>query len=115
MLSMYPRYDQIVKEIHVRISDLPLIEDLRSLRLTAASLCCFTAVLLCCEVCQFSVDDNFVAAPQFSYIFLKLSVLGVSLQLMTVSFFTVVTVVSSFLGFNNIALSVRLSVIEKHA
>jgi len=29
---MYPRYDQIVKEIHVRISDLPLIEDLRSLR-----------------------------------------------------------------------------------
>ena len=33
VLSMYPRYDQIVKEIHVRISDLPLIEDLRSLRL----------------------------------------------------------------------------------
>ena len=29
---MYPRYDQIVKEIHIRISDLPLIEDLRSLR-----------------------------------------------------------------------------------
>ena len=29
---MYPRYDQIVKEIHVRISELPLIEDLRSLR-----------------------------------------------------------------------------------
>jgi len=32
VLSMYPRYDQIVKKIHVRISDLPLIEDLRSLR-----------------------------------------------------------------------------------
>jgi len=32
VLSMYPRYDQIVKEIHIRISDLPLIEDLRSLR-----------------------------------------------------------------------------------
>lgn len=32
VLSMYPRYDQIVKEIHVRISDLPLIEDIRSLR-----------------------------------------------------------------------------------
>ena len=32
VLSMYPRYDQIVKEIHVRISDLPLIEELRSLR-----------------------------------------------------------------------------------
>ena len=29
---MYPNYDKIVKEIHVRISDLPLIEDLRSLR-----------------------------------------------------------------------------------
>ncbi len=32
VLSMYPRYDQIVKEIHIRISELPLIEDLRSLR-----------------------------------------------------------------------------------
>ena len=29
---MYPRYDLIVKEIHIRISDLPLIEDVRSLR-----------------------------------------------------------------------------------
>ena len=32
VLNMYPNYDKIVKEIHVRISDLPLIEDLRSLR-----------------------------------------------------------------------------------
>lgn len=32
VLSMYPRYEQIVKEIHVRITDLPLIEDIRSLR-----------------------------------------------------------------------------------
>ena len=32
VMSMYPRYDQIVREIHVRISDLPLVEDLRSLR-----------------------------------------------------------------------------------
>jgi len=38
VLSMYPRYDQVVKEIHVRISDLPLIEDLHSLRYFAASL-----------------------------------------------------------------------------
>jgi len=38
VLSMYPRYDQIVKEIHVRISDLPLIEDLRSLRYFVTSL-----------------------------------------------------------------------------
>ena len=36
VLSMYPRYDQIVKEIHVRISDLPLIEDIRSLRYEAS-------------------------------------------------------------------------------
>ena len=33
VLSMYPRYEQIVHEIHVRISDLPLIEEIRSLRL----------------------------------------------------------------------------------
>ena len=32
VFSMYPRYDQIVKEIHIRISDLPLMEDIRSLR-----------------------------------------------------------------------------------
>ncbi|CAH1782811.1 unnamed protein product [Owenia fusiformis] len=32
VLSMYPRYDKIVKEIHVRVSELPLVEDLRSLR-----------------------------------------------------------------------------------
>jgi len=38
VLSMYPRYDQIVKEVHVRISDLPLIEDLRSLRYDSVSV-----------------------------------------------------------------------------
>ena len=32
VLSMYPRYDQIVAEIHVRVAELPLVEDLRSLR-----------------------------------------------------------------------------------
>jgi len=32
VLGMYPRYDQIVKEIHVRISGLPLIEAIPSLR-----------------------------------------------------------------------------------
>jgi len=30
--SLYPHYHKIAKEIHVRISDLPLIEELRSLR-----------------------------------------------------------------------------------
>ena len=32
VFSLYPHYHKIAKEIHVRISDLPLIEDLRSLR-----------------------------------------------------------------------------------
>ncbi|XP_033744661.1 DNA replication licensing factor mcm2-like isoform X1 [Pecten maximus] len=32
VLSMYPNYEKIVKEIHVRIGELPLIEELRSLR-----------------------------------------------------------------------------------
>ena len=31
-LSMFPQYERITKEIHVRITDLPLIEELRSLR-----------------------------------------------------------------------------------
>ena len=32
VLSMFKNYDRICKEIHVRISDLPLEEELRSLR-----------------------------------------------------------------------------------
>merc|ERR1719336_3414883 len=32
VLSMFPRYEAIAKEIHVRIVDLPLVEELRSLR-----------------------------------------------------------------------------------
>ena len=32
VLSMYPNYERIVKEIHVRVAELPLIEELRSLR-----------------------------------------------------------------------------------
>ena len=31
-LTMFPQYERITKEIHVRITDLPLIEELRSLR-----------------------------------------------------------------------------------
>lgn len=31
-LSMFPQYERITKDIHVRITDLPLIEELRSLR-----------------------------------------------------------------------------------
>lgn len=32
VLSMFPKYETIAKEIHVRIADLPLVEELRSLR-----------------------------------------------------------------------------------
>uniref|UniRef100_A0A670Y883 DNA replication licensing factor MCM2 n=1 Tax=Pseudonaja textilis TaxID=8673 RepID=A0A670Y883_PSETE len=32
VMAMYPKYDRIVQEIHVRISHLPLVEELRSLR-----------------------------------------------------------------------------------
>ena len=32
VLGMFPRYELIAKEIHVRITDLPLVEELRSLR-----------------------------------------------------------------------------------
>nr|CAB3263689.1 DNA replication licensing factor mcm2 [Phallusia mammillata] len=32
VLSMYPKYENIAKEIHVRIAELPLIEDIRALR-----------------------------------------------------------------------------------
>ena len=31
-LSLFPQYERITREIHVRITDLPLIEELRSLR-----------------------------------------------------------------------------------
>lgn len=31
-LSMFPQYERITKEIHVRITDLPLIEEIRALR-----------------------------------------------------------------------------------
>lgn len=31
-MSLYPYYDRITKEIHVRISELPLIDELRQLR-----------------------------------------------------------------------------------
>jgi len=34
VLSYYPNYERISNVIHVRIAELPLIEDLRSLRYT---------------------------------------------------------------------------------
>lgn len=32
VLSMYPSYERVTSEIHVRISEIPLIEELRSFR-----------------------------------------------------------------------------------
>ena len=32
VLAMYPKYERIAHEIHVRIGNLPLVEELRSLR-----------------------------------------------------------------------------------
>ena len=32
VLGMFPQYEGISKDIHVRISELPLVEELRSLR-----------------------------------------------------------------------------------
>ena len=32
VLGYYPRYDSIAKEIHIRIAELPLMEELRALR-----------------------------------------------------------------------------------
>lgn len=47
--SMYPKYENIVKEIHVRISELPLIEDIRSLRqLHLNQLVRTSGVVTCC-------------------------------------------------------------------
>lgn len=32
VLSMFPSYERVTNEVHVRISDLPLIEELRTFR-----------------------------------------------------------------------------------
>ena len=32
VLSYFPKYDHIASEIHVRVAELPLMEELRSLR-----------------------------------------------------------------------------------
>ena len=32
VIKLFPNYERIAREIHVRITDLPLMEDLRSLR-----------------------------------------------------------------------------------
>ena len=37
---MYPNYDRITSDVHVRISDLPLMEELRSLRYVFTRIFC---------------------------------------------------------------------------
>lgn len=74
VLSMYPRYDQIVKEIHIRISELPLIEDLRSLRQlhlnqlirTSGVVTCCTGVLPQLSIIKYDcVKCGFLLGPFF--------------------------------------------------
>ena len=50
VLSMYPNYGKIVADIHVRISDLPLIEDLRSLRYDTQQECAPLSVAFLMQV-----------------------------------------------------------------
>ncbi|KAK2091668.1 MCM DNA helicase complex subunit, partial [Saguinus oedipus] len=44
VLAMYPKYDRITSHIHVRISHLPLVEELRSLRTAGLSSVLVVAV-----------------------------------------------------------------------
>ena len=40
VLSMYEKYDQIASEIHIRIAELPLMEEIRSLRCIYITFLC---------------------------------------------------------------------------
>lgn len=47
VLAMYPKYDRIAHEIHVRIGNLPLVEELRSLRYRSIKVfgyCCLSFI-----------------------------------------------------------------------
>jgi DNA replication licensing factor MCM2 len=35
VLNMFPQYERVSSEIHVRISELPLVEDIRTFRLVS--------------------------------------------------------------------------------
>lgn len=48
VLAMFPNYDRIASDIHVRIADLPLMEELRSLRYS----------MLCRFFCRFFYQTN---------------------------------------------------------
>ena len=72
VLGMFPQYEQISKEIHVRISDLPLVEELRSLRQlhlnqlirTSGVVTSSTGVLPQLSVVKYSCNKcNYVLGP----------------------------------------------------
>ncbi|KAM4022391.1 DNA replication licensing factor MCM2 [Anomaloglossus baeobatrachus] len=74
VLVMYPKYDRIAREIHVRISHLPLVEELRSLRQlhlnqlirTSGVVTCCTGVLPQLSMVKYNCNKcNFVLGPFF--------------------------------------------------
>lgn len=44
VLSIFPSYERVASEIHVRISDLPLIEELRTFRYINLILICSSSL-----------------------------------------------------------------------
>lgn len=50
VLAMFPNYDRITSDIHVRIADLPLMEELRSLRYCTVYLAWMQLVPICTYV-----------------------------------------------------------------
>ncbi|MBN3325805.1 MCM2 factor, partial [Atractosteus spatula] len=74
VLAMYPKYDRIAREIHVRICNLPLVEDLRSLRqLHLNQLICTSGVVTSCtgvlpqlSMVKYNCNKcNFILGPFF--------------------------------------------------
>uniref|UniRef100_A0A8C7D5I6 DNA replication licensing factor MCM2 n=1 Tax=Oncorhynchus kisutch TaxID=8019 RepID=A0A8C7D5I6_ONCKI len=74
VLAMYPKYDRIAQEIHVRICNLPLVEELRSLRQlhlnqlirTSGVVTCCTGVLPQLGMVKYNCNKcNFILGPFF--------------------------------------------------
>uniref|UniRef100_A0A673Z3C1 DNA replication licensing factor MCM2 n=1 Tax=Salmo trutta TaxID=8032 RepID=A0A673Z3C1_SALTR len=74
VLAMYPKYDRIAHEIHVRICNLPLVEELRSLRQlhlnqlirTSGVVTCCTGVLPQLGMVKYNCNKcNFIQGPFF--------------------------------------------------
>ena len=45
VLNMFPSYERVTSEIHIRISDLPLIEELRTFRYNQIHLSLYIFIL----------------------------------------------------------------------